>query len=540
MKAFIQSSKQNADKMVVQALVPFKELKDKAIFTQKELSLSNAGSGNRFDVRLNSDYYQRRLDPNKLKKIQKYIINSILDEHEGKSMATIFPSSMILATEWNGQRDNDTIDIQLEENVYVVDGQHRLMAMKQVYEDLSKPDLFHNDDINFVLQYIETYKFNCTILINYDLWEQGQVFANVNFTQKPVNRSLYYEIFGTEYTENPKDWSRNYIYLAHQLTKFMNDEQESPYFGKIKMLGTGEGYVSQAFFVEALTRHFKRGRIWCNIPENSDAAFSFLDNIKVEILSYFKAVSFSMSKYWGAVVDGKLNFICKTNGTGAFLRLLEDIHIAIYGDLKDIVTMGRKGFFCDEYYKKIIEMLKPIADIQDELFGPDSIYGGTGGKGLEVKLYNKMKRQLQLAKLISDNPIAKMTSSERLKALENIRHFKILGDLHFRNLTAIEEKLCKSLNKNIPSEIKALGKDCVIDKIGTIQYRDSKIIDENRISYSGECYSHVLTSSDDNNEDPLSMSFPTKINFDIILRRDIWLIDDKSIGVRINTNIYYM
>ena len=128
-----------------------------------------------------------------------------------------------------------------------------------------------------------------------------------------------------------------------------------------------------------------------------------------------------------------------------------------------------------------------------------------------------------LAKLISDNPIAKMTSSDRLKALENIRHFKILGDLHFRNLTAIEEKLCKSVNENIPSEIKVLGKDCVIDKISTIQYRDSKIIDKNKISYSGECYSHVVISSDDNNEGSLSMSFPTKFNFDIILRHDIWL-----------------
>lgn len=540
MKAFIQSSNQNTDKMVVQALVPFKELKDKAIFTQKELILSNADSGNCFDVRLNSDYYQRRLDPNKLKKIQKYIINSILDEHEGKSMATIFPSSMILATEWNGERDNETIDLQFDENVYVVDGQHRLMAMKQVYEDLSKPELFKNEDINIVLQYLETYKFNCTILINYDLWEQGQVFANVNFTQKPVNRSLYYEIFGTEYIENAKDWSKNYIYLAHQLTKFMNEEQASPYFGKIKMLGTGEGYVSQAFFVEALTRHFKRGRIWCNIPENSESAMYFLDNIKVELLSYFKAASFSMSKYWGSIVNGKLNFICKTNGTGAFLRLLEDIHIAIYDDLKDSIISESKGFFCDEYYKKAIEMLKPIANIQDKLFGPDSNYGGTGGKGLEVKLYNDMKRQLQLAKLISDNHISKMTKSDRLKALENVRHFKIFGDLHFRKLTAIEEQLCKSVNENLPSEIKALGKDCVIEKISSIQYRDSKIIDEDRISYSGECYSHVVISSDNNNEGPISMSFPTKFIFDIVLRHDIWLIDDKSIGVRINTNIYYM
>ena len=185
-------------------------------------------------------------------------------------------------------------------------------------------------------------------------------------------------------------------------------------------------------------------------------------------------------------------------------------------------------------------MLKPIAKMQDKLFGQDSIYGGTGGKGLEVKLYNKMHTQLKLAKLISENPIANMSKSNRLKALESIRHSKIFGDLHFRNITGIEDILCKWVNKNIPSEIKVLGENCVIDMISSIKYRDSTIVDDNRISFSGECYCHVVRFSNDNNEDQLSMSFPTKFKFDIVFRHDVWQIEDKSIWLRINTNIYYM
>ena len=48
-----------------------------------------------------------------------------------------------------------------------------------------------------VLDYIKQFEFNCTILLGFDKWEQGKVFADVNFNQKPVNKSLYYDIFGS-------------------------------------------------------------------------------------------------------------------------------------------------------------------------------------------------------------------------------------------------------------------------------------------------------------------------------------------------------
>lgn len=540
MKAFIQSANKSTGKLVVQALVPFTELKDKALFTQKELSLTNAGQSNKFDVKMNSEYYQRRLDRNKLRSIQKFIINSILDEHDNiTAISTLFPSSMILAAEWDGDMSSDVIDIQLCDNVYVVDGQHRLMAMKQVYEDFQTHSLFYDNEVRVVLDYLQSYKFNCTILLNYDLWEQSQVFANVNFTQKPVNRSLYYEIFGTEYIDNPKDWSKNYIYLAHQLTKFMNEAEKSPYCGKIKMLGSGEGYVSQAFFVEALTRHFKSGRIWGRIPSNSKEASKTLDYIKVELISYFAAVKASMSKYWGVVTEGKLNFISKTTGTGAFMRLLEDVHSEIYEDLEDEIKANVSNQFCMEYYTKTIEILKPLSSKLDIYFGADSKYGGTGGKGLEVKLYDALRNDLLINKMIKDTPILKMSREEHIKAVANVRDAKIRGELFFHKVDFVEEELSKWANTQLPPEIEILGNHCSVESIESLQYQNSQQ-KEDRIQYFGVCRCQVRIALDSEEESVSTMTFPSKFTFEIKRSGDKWEIDNESITMQVNTSRYYL
>jgi len=42
-------------------------------------------------------------------------------------------------------------------------------------------------------------------MMNFDTWEQAQVFAEVNFNQKRVSRSLYYDIYGMNYSEDSTD-----------------------------------------------------------------------------------------------------------------------------------------------------------------------------------------------------------------------------------------------------------------------------------------------------------------------------------------------
>src|SRR5690606_14988011 len=117
-------------------------------------------------------------------------------------------------------------------NTLIVDGQHRLAAMLKLYEDASSdkirigryslqqkyPDLTNN----IVQNRLTSFELNCTLLIGFDLWEQGKVFADVNFNQKPVNKSLYYDIFGSY-----PDPDKNDIFLAHMLALHLNNNEDS-------------------------------------------------------------------------------------------------------------------------------------------------------------------------------------------------------------------------------------------------------------------------------------------------------------------------
>ena len=80
MKAFVQHQYKDSDKLVIQALIPFAELNKRAIFTQKVLSNDVVSDRSLLEVEGNADYYQRRLNPIRLKEIKKYIFNAILDE----------------------------------------------------------------------------------------------------------------------------------------------------------------------------------------------------------------------------------------------------------------------------------------------------------------------------------------------------------------------------------------------------------------------------------------------------------------------------
>lgn len=302
MKAFIQHSGQNTDKAVLQALVPFMTLKDSVVFTNK--SNPNGEDKQKSDISESSyQYYQRRIDMTRIRQIEDFIIDSILDEKDNIILATLFPSSMILAINDDNETtskgnevkhiegDSESCELSINNNVFIVDGQHRMMAMRRVYERLNKNNSgLIEEDRKYVLRYIENYKFNCVILVNYDLWEQGQVFVNVNFKQKPVNKSLYYEIFGSKYSENKDDWKRNTTYLAHCMAKTLNEHADSPYRGQVKMLGTGKGFISQAFIVESLLKNFRKNGIWEYNSDESQFQDSEITYFATEILSYWCAI----------------------------------------------------------------------------------------------------------------------------------------------------------------------------------------------------------------------------------------------------------
>lgn len=524
MRAFIQHKHDNSDKMVLQALVKFVDLKDHALFTSK--ANPNDLSANTKKLAEESlEYYQRRIDNNRLKEIQKYIISAILDEKNNISLATLFPSSMIIAMPLEKEIDTskEQIDIDFNGNVFIVDGQHRLMAMLLLYKTLLDPNTIKTDRVNYMIKYLEDYKFNCTILVNFDLWEQGQVFINVNFKQKPVNKSLYYEVFGSEYREGEPNDKRNQIYMAHCLVKDLNKQKISPFYNKIKMLGTGKGYISQAFFVESLLPFFKVKGIWWKNPIDYNISESEYNEYLTELLSYFSTIHELFYEYWPKPEDDKGTIICKTTGVGAFLRLLQYIHHVSEEDFTIDLKYTPNGETCNSYCSYIKEVLSPIKEESNKIFGENSEFASGSGKGFEVKLFKKLKGFL--------NKITKIEFDQNKIQLSSSLTKKDIG------LIDIVEQLREYYWTEEDSELATLGHHYEYDDMDDIRFVSVK--EENGIIKCEVTFDSTVTIYMDNEDEKgFSMTFPSKAKFTLQENSSEWEIDVSSIRSEFDTSNY--
>lgn len=197
------------------------------------------------------------------------------------------------------------------------------------------------------------------------MWEQAQIFANVVFNQKKVNKSLFYDIYGVSI---PLDDSnsiprQNEIYLAHELVVFLENDSSSAFNGFVKMLGKGSGYVSQSFLVEAFLKHLSARGIWSDAVEMLKRGDQRYKYIAHELLAYMAAVRFTFKSIWPEVVEDKpSSVLCKTTGVGAIIALLKDAHIAIPNE--DVKEMREKAFSPLVYAKTIDFFTKFLKSLQ--------------------------------------------------------------------------------------------------------------------------------------------------------------------------------
>lgn len=352
--------------------------------------------------------YQRRTDPNRAQKIARYIESTIMSS--GDSLP-VFPTSIIIAF------DNESLDFReakddcmiesLPPDILIVDGQHRFEAMRLLYERTSirQPSLFDDyENEKRISEYLAGYRFNCSVLLNYDLWDQARIFASVNFNQKKVNKSLFYDIYGIQAPEADGEAipKQNEIYLAHNLVKYLNSSDKSPFKGFVKMLGTGKGYISQAFLVEQLLKHLSPRGIWSDVAEDiKGGGKRRLQNYAaLELTSFLAAVRSNFKDYWPEKVeDGKApSILCKTTGIGALMSFLKDLHNNMPTELLQKFKDNKNSIFdIAEIVVYFDKSIRPIAKYGERFFslGVKGKFSGTGGSGLQTKLYQDILRKWQ-------------------------------------------------------------------------------------------------------------------------------------------------
>lgn len=142
------------------------------------------------------------------------------------------------------QKDNHKYSLIIplqSKSVLVIDGQHRL-------EGLGKMDK----------EFREKYDLIIAFIIGYDRSVIATQFYKINYEQKPVNKSLLYQLtgeFSREITE---------ISFMHNVVKLLNELEDSPFYGRVKMLGrtpknlTADERrklsISQAFMIDSMIR----------------------------------------------------------------------------------------------------------------------------------------------------------------------------------------------------------------------------------------------------------------------------------------------
>lgn len=336
--------------------------------------------------------FQRRFDSKRVKDIAKFIEE---EDHP------FFPNTIIA----NCELINDMEEFSLDENssledfekaenkpnhlsflfcgenqykllipyrsssILVIDGQHRLKGLEQCSQSIT-----------------ENFDLLVSFIVGFDRSVIAQQFYTINYQQKPVNKSLLYHLTG-EFSTELDD-----LTFMHQLVILLNELDNSPFYQRIKMLGTNPPElsreqkdklsISQAFLIDYLLKFIsvralssKDLPIFLHYYQNEE----FHIEIVRFIIKYFAAIR-SVHSDWD---NPNTSLISKGMGVGAFIRVLHHIFPVIF--VRD----------WDKDPNKIREV--EVEDIVAVIGGIDSVdfsrtgaFGGVGSAGS----INKIKEQI--------------------------------------------------------------------------------------------------------------------------------------------------
>lgn len=257
----------------------------------------------------------------------------------------------------------------------VIDGQHRLFSFAYAQADA-----------------MQSMDMVCSIYLDLPKALQAQIFATINSTQKRVDRSLTYELFGYNVSEEDEEyWTPDK--LAVFFTRRLGTDSESPLRGRIMvapkkdealtMLSKEADWrVSTAVVVDGILRLFSanpkrdanlmrkgeaspRSELRSGAKDKSPLREVFIDVndalIYKLVLNYLKACD---GIFWSGANDD--SFIYKTIGVQALFDILRKIANDAY-EARDIST---------EYFSGILEGARDI-DFAAERFRNPSGSGRT-------------------------------------------------------------------------------------------------------------------------------------------------------------------
>jgi DGQHR domain-containing protein len=240
--------------------------------------------------------FQRPMIRKKIRELVQYYS----DCQEAQNLPAI-PGAVIMITEKRlsfspiGKNPNlGMLQIPEEPGILrCLDGQHRLLALS------AKTEKDLEIDVPAVL--FDTLDPRQTV----------ELFVTINAKHTRLNPSHLISLAGRRLYADP------YQALAHDIIRRLNEEEDSPLRGEIKILGVGKGRVSQASLADEMVDLF--GAI--EKIGGTNRFKEFEQNGKRFFLNYFKAIQVLFSKAWA----GRKYSIKTGAALRAFIRVSPDV-----------------------------------------------------------------------------------------------------------------------------------------------------------------------------------------------------------------------
>ena len=194
-----------------------------------------------------------------------------------------------------------------------IDGQHRLLAL-------------HADIDN-----IRDHDFTVPAIIFDRVPEDHivQMFVTINAKHTRLNASHLVSLSGRQLYRDDS------LAAAHDVVRALNDKEDSPLHGEIKLLGVGHGRVAQAPLAQELKKLFA-GDAFGGPRKSAD----FREDGKRFFVNYFKQISMVFSAAW----SGRKYSIKSATALRAFIRVSPDVVRRLdqdHADRGDYRAIGR-------------------------------------------------------------------------------------------------------------------------------------------------------------------------------------------------------
>jgi DGQHR domain-containing protein len=195
-----------------------------------------------------------------------------------------------------------------------IDGQHRLLALHA--------DIDRFGDEPFTVPAIIFDKLPEDHIV--------QMFVTINAKHTRLNASHLVSLSGRQLYRDEA------LAAAHDVVRALNDREESPLYGEIKLLGVGKGRVAQAPLAQELKKLFANDSALGGGRKASD----FRDESKRFFVNYFKQISNIFEPAW----NGRKYSIRSAAALRAFIRVAPDVLQKIdqqHADRADSRAIGR-------------------------------------------------------------------------------------------------------------------------------------------------------------------------------------------------------